>query len=391
MRTVTKIAIAVAALAVFAVAVWFALDYFKAPQLGPETPADGSGLPILPADQGGGIPPVGDTGAPDVPDIGGVQPPFSPKRFSDTQAFFAWASASMGDVLYITPVGTIFSAREGPDLEVSTQSFTALNRVEPSVDGNRLLAAFGDPRNPDWRVFDTLDRAWHPLQPGIVSASWGGQSDIFVLIRGEHGTALQRIDISRSPHVATTLIADFRLTDVTLLSLSSTTLLIAQRPSALVKGTVWQFDTRTSLLAAVLPQAAGRTVGATQDRSILFSFSAPDQFTIVDRSFQELVPVPFWTLPMKCGGNASVVYCFAPSSLPAKPVPVIPDDYLSKRLHTIDDLYRIDLGTGTIESVFTARDSESSPLIDGASAIVSEGSIYFINAADGNLYWSALP
>jgi hypothetical protein len=386
MKPLYKILIAVVAVIVLVLAGYFAWELFTRSEPQPDETQGtlGSDLPLALPDQGAPVvPSVGSDPSPLPEDQPQQSSSLSIERLSDSPVFFAWEASTPKDVFYITLDGRIFSAREGPDLLLNAQTSSALNRAESAPDGNRLLVSFGDPRNPEWRIFDVLDRAWHPLPPGLTQATWDVSGNaLFAVSRADTGASLVRLDLSKTPPATTTLIADFRVYDISLLSLSSSSLLISELPSALTPGRVWRFDLRTKLISAVIPPAAGQIVTATQDRQAVFVFSSPDRFSVLNRDLQEVTPIIFSTLPQKCGGNARFVYCFVPRGAAQG---LLPDSFLTRTSFSDDSLYQVDLAAETIE-VLSLDTLSSGTSIDGTNVFVSGTLIYFVNSLDRHLY-----
>ena len=129
----------------------------------------------------------------------------------------------------------------------------------------------------------------------------------------------------------------------------------------------------------------GLATGWSEDGKILFTFSPPDEFAILDNNLRGFAPVFFATLPQKCAVSSELdaVYCFVPGS-PAKNV-VLPDDYLMKRYYSADSLFEVDLKDGAIKKIF-ASGSGGLPVLDGVSPSYAGGYLYFINRYDEGVY-----
>ena len=78
-------------------------------------------------------------------------------QLSDIPIFDYWANEGAQEAYYLTADGKVFSAKEGKDIEISSQPFSALNSLEPNIKGDRALLAFGNPRSPQWGIPLTLN------------------------------------------------------------------------------------------------------------------------------------------------------------------------------------------------------------------------------------------
>lgn len=314
------------------------------------------------------------------------------RKISDVPVFDFWVLKNGEDVFYFKPDGKIASVKSGPDLEVSPETVATLNRIVPNTDGTRVLVAFGSPIAPSWGVFDAQDRAWRPLPPEVKEVAWGTKpNEIIGIVQTGGFPSLATFDYTQTPIQYATIIKDFRLADVRFTMQSPDTLLISEKPSFLQNGRLWRLNLKTQTLSLLVAGERGLMVAWDNTFKTLFMFSSPNQFSILDERMALRTPVIFTTFPSKCASYASSsVYCFVPRELSTKENPaMIPDDYLMRKLYTIDDLYSASEDAGT-EKVFTSY-NETFPAIDAAHVTARAGKLYFINRYDGFLYELTLP
>ncbi|MEK9194653.1 MAG: hypothetical protein AAB884_02475 [Patescibacteria group bacterium] len=305
------------------------------------------------------------------------------KKLSDNPVFGHWIYG--GEIYYLDLDGKVFVAKDGADTEISKETFSALNNIEQSSGGSRILTSFGDPTNPSWGIFDSRDKAWRPLDSNILNAAWGGDDEtLFVVVRNGSSLNLSEIDTQKnsSPKI---LIRDFRFKDIDILWKTPQTLLFLERPSAHYPGRLWQLDLKTLALNLLVAPLGGLIVQPSDDENIFFEFfSASREILILDSSFKPIVSeASFVTLPSKCAFFASTTYCFEPQEIPTNVT--LPDDYLNKSFFSVDNLFTLNLETGELKRILTSGEG-GLPAIDAKNPKVAGNSLFFINRYDDSLY-----
>ncbi|KKM00439.1 hypothetical protein LCGC14_1804450, partial [marine sediment metagenome] len=321
-------------------------------------------------------------------------PAFQLTKLSDDGllVFDYWSSPRDGEVYYLTLDGKVLNAKKGPDPDVSTRTITALNFIDISPDGKKILVAFGDPKNPDWSIFDVLDKVWRPLALPATYAMWGENSNKLIgIVQDSDSLYLSRIDLSKILSGETvgayeTLVNNFQLYDVVFTYLSPNILIIKEKPASFYASRVWQLTLDTLDLKLLMAPERGIITKWVQDANIVFKFSLPSQFFILNRDLANIIPVFFASLPSKCGVGDSYIYCFSPQEFPPElPNTQMPDDYFQKRFYTIDSFYTIDRASNKISLILNSNTSSISA-IDAEAVKVFGGKIYFINRYDQGLY-----
>lgn len=310
------------------------------------------------------------------------------KKLSDTPVTNYWASKNSSDVYYLTNDGYVMSAKEGPDVDVLKQEVSGVIRLEGSPTGRKALVAFGSTSPPQWAIFDAQDKAWRPLPSTIITATWGITDDGLVATMRATGNniALVYINLAKTPNDIKTIVKDFRFSGVTLSIKSIDELYIMERPSALAQSRIWLLNLKTNALTLVLTPANGLTLVSGSNNDVLFRFSSPSNFAILNRALSMTQPFTYVTLPQKCDGSSTAVYCFVPkNSAPFTSSNSMPDDYLMKKTYTSDDLYRLDLATGG-DTLILNGESADAPALDAYNVRSRGPSTYFINRYDGYLY-----
>ncbi len=350
-----------------------------------------SATPTPPADNGdGGVLPPGQAGVePSQPEEKLVL-----SRLSDdnVSVFDFWIDPETNEIYYITIDGIVRAAKTGPDLDISTNVVSALNRVSLSPDGKQLLGAFGDPKSPNWGIFDVFDQVWRPLPATIINAAWENGDDLIVVVEDSGDFVLASTEVSAVISAGNgsfqyeTLIQDFRLRDVVINISSKDSLLIAERPASFYAGRLWKLNLKTLELSLLFSPANGALVSWDSSDELLFRYTAPDKFAIYNEQLKSVYPVLFTTVPWKCDA-AGIVYCFVPQEFPpGLGSTQLPDDYLQRRFFTIDNLYQISESVGDTELILRSGTGSNIDPLDAKNLRVSGDTLYFINRYDDGLY-----
>lgn len=310
----------------------------------------------------------------------GVETEINLKKLSDQPVFNFWVMPDTKNIFYLTLDGKVFNAKESEDSLLSNQVINALNGATISPDNQKILASFGDPRQPQWGIFDLIDRTWRPLPAEILNVTWGENADALIgFVRSQNKISLNSVDVSKNPPQINVIIANLNLYDVKLSWQSPDQLLIMEKPAAEYGGVIWSLNTKTKEIKTIAGPELGLTAVWSDAARTMLVFSAPNQFRIITTTST----LPFFqTLPEKCGA-ASVIYCFIPTEVPTGVK--LPDDYLMKKFYSIDGLYSINPEGGQIRKLVTSG-TELLPAIDGLYPQHLDNSIYFINRFDGYLY-----
>ncbi len=315
------------------------------------------------------------------------------KKLSDRPIFDFWLVPDTGEIYYLDSNGGVFGAKEGVDLEISTQTIEALNFIQSSPNHQKILAAFDDPRAPQWGIFDLIDKVWRPLPEEIINATWAATTDeLIVLAKNQGAINLSTTDITKNPPTYKTILKDFRLKDVRLTFKPPQSLFIAESPSASYAGGIWLFDLKTANLNLILAPEKGLTISWSKDLAAAFKFSSPRKFSVLNGlTLGRLAPTPIVTLPQKCtadsfSSSSLNLYCFSPQNVTQSTI--LPDDYFQKKIYTIDDLLQINIDptlgqTNLIKELLKSNELNA---IDGFSPRYFNKTLFFVNRRDGHLY-----
>jgi hypothetical protein len=318
---------------------------------------------------------------------------FSLIRISDeeTEVFDFWENKETGDVYYISTRGDVKIAKVGPDPEISTREISAINSIEPDVEGERVLISFGDPNSPDWGLFDSSDEVWRPLPSYIKSVVWGGEeNEVISITNTEDGKSLVSFDIeelrSGENQVEDFLVRDFSLKDVEIAFSPPSSVIVMEKPASFYGSRAWKLDINDKKMVQIVPPIKGLVMNWKENGLVFLYEGERNLFNILDKNLNNFFPIPFTTLPSKCSAGEDVGYCFVPV------VPFndlgnnikLPEDYFKNKFYTSDSLYKMDFESDELEMVLDINDFKLN--IDAFSPQQIGESVYFINKYNKALY-----
>ncbi|MBI5732902.1 hypothetical protein HY967_03015 [Candidatus Jorgensenbacteria bacterium] len=310
------------------------------------------------------------------------------KKISDTPIFDFVALKNTKEVYYFTEEGRVLAAKEAGDVEAATQEITALNFIKFGPEEEKVLVAFNNPLEPQWAIFDLIDKVWRPLPAEVVNAAWGvNESELVALIKNRDELNLVRLDLAKNPPAPKVIIRDLRLKDVELSFQPPQTLFIREKPSIQYSSRLWKLDLKTLNFNLVTTAERGLMIEWSTDRSFAFKYAAPDKFFVLDKNLEVLFPTVFNTFPQKCGyaEEQNAAYCFVPQTIPEQTLSLLPDEYLNGKFTSTDDLYKIDVATEEVTRLGSGGPNNFG-IFDAIRPTYLESNIYFINRYDNYLY-----
>ena len=308
------------------------------------------------------------------------------------------------NVVFVGPLGKIEALRNGAREVLSGNSIDDMIRADFSADGTKVLVASGSHSSPSWSVFDVAGKSWQALPVGVKEATWAPQGSriAYIFINGSV-SELRTVDMrvkTLSPQTASSLSVE----DARLRWVSGETLIIESRGSALVRGSVIAYDMATHTVKPVIMDQLGvRSVwGAGGTHSIMWQSGAQGRggsLALMDGGGTPLYGISFMTLPEKCAfwnaprtasssttskgpPSTEIILCGVPRDASTFASHALPDDYETGALITSDDIYKIDVATGDIKTVF----NEGIYRFDVKKITPMSGVAYFVNGADNKLY-----
>lgn len=175
------------------------------------------------------------------------------------------------------------------------------------------------------------------------------------------------------------------LLDVRATVYANDSIIITERPSAVITSSLWKFNPKTKTLTPIAEKERGLMATWSKNSRFALLFSLVAQSTpylrFIDTKLGTVLPIHFTTLPTKCAvTDEQIMYCGAPKELP--PRVILPDDYLKKKLYTDDTIIMIDvLGTR-----ITTIPYESTTALDIYNPVRIGDALFFVNRLDEKVY-----
>ncbi len=304
-------------------------------------------------------------------------------------AVFAYSVVSDSEIYYLVSDGRVFKVAAEGDSISSEKTLTSLNGVWVTSDGKRALVSFGDPKNPEWSIYDFLDAAWRPLPKTIAYAAWGENTQSLTAVEENNNVGnLVTVDLLKNTPIVSTVIGGFGMKNVSFTSTGRGKILITEKASSFYRGSIWELNLKTLEMRTVFSEEPGLLLKIFPDLSGGVKFSSPDKLLLATIGGEIKRAFTIKTVPDKCGGSGEKFYCFVPTNIPGNAF--LPDDYFKNKLRFIDGLYEIDQKTGE-DKVVLQSGAGGIPAIDGENVSLKGDRLYFINKYDKRLYRINLP
>ena len=301
-------------------------------------------------------------------------------------------------LLMVDPSGAVILALSSETI-VSQANFGKILGAWFAPDGKWLLVESGDPASSRWSLLNIAKKTWKDIVANTSEMEWSPAGDeLAYFARRTNGSMLTVFDPQSN---STKSLLSLSAPDLTLRWENASHMLIMDRPSALVAGTIWSFSTTAGTLAPFATNVAGALVqwGAAQNSGLLFT-AGPTGGTLAVVDSQGNIPVntSFLTLPSKCafgqGSTASgtvdlsdYFFCAVPQNKSLFQSHQLPDDYLKKEFGTVDALYAVNLSSGTTVPIVPVGQTFS---FDAGDVKVYGDTLYFVNQNDRRLYGASL-
>ncbi|MFB6212791.1 MAG: hypothetical protein ABEI53_03195 [Candidatus Magasanikbacteria bacterium] len=321
------------------------------------------------------------------------------KKVSDNKSkvFDFWTNKA-GRIFYIRSDGKIFSAnKKEEDKKISNNSLNALNSIEKSPKNKNILVAHGNPNNPSWMIFDTKDKVWRPLPEKIEKVTWSEKGDYLIgIIKNGKNLTLGKINLKsltiKGRDVSyEKIVSDFRMRDTRIEMVTSTELIVKERSASFYDSRVWKINMNTKKLELSLKGVSGLVQKWSEDNNIVFQYSNQEGFQVLNRDFQNIIPVFFNSLPSKCVNSEKLIFCGAPQNINPGDKFSLPEDYYKRKFFTNDGIYKINKKTSKIKKVIGGGNDSRFRKLDIKNPLYRKGNLYFINRYDKGLYKITLP
>lgn len=324
------------------------------------------------------------------------------------------------NVTVVGPTGKIATILNGDPSFLSSTEIPDLISARFSYSGVKVLANFGDPSNPQTSIFDITTKAWSPLPVGIISPVWSpSDSRIAYLKTNSDGSvSLTTLDASKASSKPVTLLT-LAAQDLTLAWPNKNTIILAEKASGYIEGSVLTYDIPSQTIARPLSGLFGlSTLWSNTTTSVPIAFSNTISGRNPKLSYYPASGSPqdisLLTLPSKCAFNyefeaaqtspASAVsstttstaqkqtkasppvgylalYCAVPQDQNVFSSAHLPDNYNQMSLFTIDLFEKVRMDTGDATIVYLPAAS-----LDATNLKVVNNTLFFVNRYDSKLY-----
>lgn len=315
------------------------------------------------------------------------------KIVSQEPVFDYWTASSSQEIFYINPDGKIAKIGVPQNTYLSEQAIKNLNFVLPSPDGQKIIAAFGDPHQPQFSIFDMASSTWSPLPLDIKSVAWSPEGKrLAAIINQNNQTDLVILDLAKylssdpkqKAKASTMLIKNFSLHDLKMEWTKPDTMIFSDKSSNSTMGSAWRLDfaklANPAFSEIVSPGAGLMIQWLKEDLGLKFQ---NQQSSLINWAGQLINSFSLMVLPDKCVLKSNFLYCFLFS--PASSKINWPDDYLQKSIYTKDALYKFDLSDNLSNPTLVFIPA-GGKFIDANNSQTIGNQILFINRYDNQLY-----
>jgi hypothetical protein len=327
---------------------------------------------------------------------------------------------SQNNAVLIQPDGQIIKVAAGNSSVLNSVAIPNLIGASFSFDGKKILASFGDPSSPQESLFDVENKTWQPLSQNLQSAAWSPNSYQIAYLANKNGVPVLTVFDPTNANTKPTELATLHINDVALNWLNPNKIIISDKGSAYVTGSVWSFDVKNKTLVPLALNTLGLQSIWNDAAGMGLVFGTKSGgfggvLSLTDSTTGHIInALTFLALPSKCvfdveTQNAAAapatstattsskqtktvtappiilrksLYCAIPRDSQMFNASVLPDDYLGKALFTTDDISKTNLTTGDTSALF----ADSSQNLDADILKIFNKTLFFINRFDRKLY-----
>lgn len=168
------------------------------------------------------------------------------------------------------------------------------------------------------------------------------------------------------------------------------TVFIIERPSSIVRASLWTINTTAKTVTRVAGPSFGLMTKWSKNGRYILTMNVNDanalSLSFIDTKLKTTTPFRIATLPSKCfiTDNAPVMYCGIPQGAPAGTI--LPDDYLNGSFVSADRIIKIDFKTPKVTELWNG----TSDSLDIQNPVVIGTDLFFTNKTDDSVWKLAL-
>ncbi|MBI5079203.1 hypothetical protein HZB06_00805 [Candidatus Wolfebacteria bacterium] len=304
---------------------------------------------------------------------------------TDQPVFGYWLSIATSspeaEIFYLNQNGLILKAKDGDDEIISDREIKNLRTYEANAKRSKVLVRSGFLTASVFEIFNLETKVWQLLE------------NVFVAAFSPDGTKIAYLDANNNLIVKnltdkkqkTEKIMSFNQTDFDLKWPVADKILLVSRPSASVRGEIWEANVKKKTLR-LFADGNGLTVNWSKDGALGLKFSVNQKneikLNLIDAEGAIKADLGFSTLADKCLINLAKIYCAVPKNYNSVKEPVLPDDYLKRAVYSDDAIYEIDLTENSSKKIL----DENRLAIDAVNFSLSGNRLFFVNRYDNKLY-----
>lgn len=316
--------------------------------------------------------------------------------------YFAY---SENRLVLVQPDGQIVEMNNGQAEILSSTVIENLIEVSFSFDGKKILVVFGERQAPSLSVFDREDKTWEPIEANFQEADWSPDDyKIVFFTEGGGANVLSTLDLG-NPKARVQKRLEIHEQGLAPEWIGSNQIILKEKSSALVRGSLWEFDIKNKTLKPIIKEGLGLAVQWNDegDQGLVFVSSANSrggELSLIDNQGKTLTRLNFLTLVSKCAFSVGIqtttttegeateevkkfLNCAVPKNPSALRNSQLPDDYYKKALLTSDNFFRVDLEDGGVTALFAGSGGQD---FDALNLRVVGKKLFFVNRFDQGLY-----
>lgn len=314
------------------------------------------------------------------------------------QPVLDFARTPEGGVILINKKGTIVSiSPSGEEKELNNSEIDNPLSATFSTDAKKILVSYGKPSTPQFSVYDTASSTWQPILANVAAAIRPESHEIVYLYEKTGLKNLMLWDLKK-PKSTPQQISSLQIEDPVLSFKDKDTLLISERPSAYIKGSILAFSISKKTVTPLIKDKYALHSIWNNGGTTGLAFYGDNTYRggslrLYGKGGEEGSKLSLLTLPEKCSfftaplatttaPVSNYLYCAIPRNSQTFKLAIMPDNYFKGAAITEDDLVKINLDDGSLNAVFSPADNP----IEIYKISAGEKEVYFLNRNNDALY-----
>lgn len=305
-----------------------------------------------------------------------------------------------GGIILVNKKGVVVSIDpSGEKRELNNSEIDNPFSVVFSTDSKKILVSYGKISTPQFSVYDVASSTWQPILANVAATIRPSTYEVVYLYEKNGLKNLLLWDLKK-PKSTPQQISSFQIEDPILSWKDKDTLLINERPSAYIKGSILAFSLSKKTVTPLIKDKYALHSIWNNGGSVGLAFYGDNTYRggalrLYGKSGEEGSKLSLLTLPEKCSFTNyfatttatttqadNNLYCAIPRNSQTFKLAIMPDDYFKGTTITEDDLVKINLESGSLGVVFSPTDNP----IEMYKISAGEKNVYFLNKNNDALY-----